>query len=88
MPIKTYYQNHIVTTSVRSFMTDNGRRTEWDCSLCGEFVGQIDLRSGKPYKSLVQYEGEPYRFKHVGYYASLTEAKRALLGPARDYLNA
>lgn len=78
---ENYYENHITLEWTGGGISTNGRYENWDCYLCGEYVGDIEFRE-KPFDSW----RKPYRAAtaknryacHVGSYNTLVEAKVAL----------
>ncbi len=83
MPVEagSYYENHIVLERTGFGISTHGRYENWDCYLCGEYVGEIEFHEkpsnswDKPYRAATAESRHSCR---VGSYNTLIEAKTAL----------
>lgn len=93
----TYYSEHIMVELVHTHADKNdGLVKTYDCTLCGEHVGEITWREHpryswqKPYAlyvACVERNGSKYqRHATQGDFATLAACKLALLAPAKQYL--
>ena len=87
-----YFHSHVMLDNPEVRQTTDGVWHIWNCVLCGESVGKIEMRTNrrhyeKPYETSVRVLSKDWeRFTRVGWYDTLIEAKAALLEPAREYL--